>query len=81
MDTAGLVLLPRMEDPLDIDLREIDVAIALVARGAAVRIGLVGLNAPDAVASIALARAQQAGIDFRVDHAGGATHLTFGASG
>jgi hypothetical protein len=78
MDTAGLFLLPRAEDPLDIDLREIDVAIALVARGAAVRVRLVGLNAPDAAASIALARAQQGGIAFRVDRAGGATRLIFG---
>ncbi len=80
MDTAGLILLPRADDPLDIDLREIDVAIALVVRGAAVRIRLVGLNAPDAVASMALARAQHAGVDFHVDCDGGATRLTFGPS-
>jgi hypothetical protein len=78
MDPVGLFVLPRAEDRLEIDLREIDVAIALVANGAAVRVRLVGLNAPDAVASVALARAQQAGVDFHVDRAGGATRLMFG---
>jgi hypothetical protein len=78
MDTAGLFFLPQADDPLDADLREVDIAIELVARGQAVRVRLVGLNSADKIAPIALARAQEAGIAFRVDHDGAATRLTFG---
>ena len=42
----------------------------MVSRGAAVRVRLVGLHAPDEVAPVALARAQAAGIGFRVDRLG-----------
>jgi hypothetical protein len=77
MDTAGLIVLPRAGDPLDADLREVDVAIALVAQGAAIQVRLVGLHAPDEAAPIALARAQRAGVGFRLDH-WAKTHLTFG---
>jgi hypothetical protein len=80
MDTAGLFYLPGADDRLDADLREVDVAIEMVARGAAVRVRLVGLNGADEIAPIALARAQEAGVAFRVDHAGTATRLTFGPS-
>ena len=80
MDNAGLFFLPQTDDPLDADLREVDVAIELVARGAAVRVRLVGLNGADQIAPIALARAQEAGVEFRVDHAGSTTRLTFGPS-
>ena len=78
MDTAGILHLPGAYDPVEADLREVDVAIEMVARGAAVRVRLVGLYAADAIAPIALARAQTAGIDFRVDRDGAATRLTFG---
>jgi hypothetical protein len=77
MDTAGLFLLSGVEDPLDIDLREIDAAIEMVACGLAVRVRLVGLNDAGTVAPIALARAQDAGIAFRVDR-GATRSLTFG---
>jgi hypothetical protein len=77
MDTAGVVVLPRTVDALETDLREVDVAIALVAGGAAARIRLVGLSDVDAVAPTALARAQAAGIEFRIDR-GSTTSLTFG---
>lgn len=78
MDNAGLFFLPHADDPLDAELREVDVAIAMVVRGAAVRVRLVGLNGADHIAPIALARAQEAGVEFRVDHAGATTRLTFG---
>jgi len=78
MDTADLFFLPRADDPMDIELREVDVAVAMVATGAAVRIRLVGLTDPETLAPIALARAQLAGIDFHVDRAGSTTRLTFG---
>ena len=80
MDTAGLIVLPRAEDPIDADLREVDVAIALVAQGAAVRVRLVGLASADRIAPFALAHAQSAGVDFRVDGSGTSTRLTFGPS-
>lgn len=80
MDTAGLIVLPRAHDPIDADLREVDVAIAMVARGAAVRVRLVGLPTADRIAAIALAHAQAAGVDFRVDGAGPTTRLIFGPS-
>jgi len=77
MDTAGPFLLPSADDALDADLREVDAAIEMVARGLAVRVRLVGLNDADTIAPIALARAQLANIDFRVDH-GATTSLTIG---
>ena len=80
MATAGLIVLPRAEDPVDVDLREVDVAIAMVAQGAAVRVRLVGLPSAARIAPIAHAHARSAGIDFRVDGSGPTTRLTFGPS-
>ncbi|MFL5684507.1 MAG: hypothetical protein ACJ77D_00495 [Chloroflexota bacterium] len=80
METAGLTVLPRAQDRIDADLREVDVAIALVAQGAAVRVRLVGLASADRIAAIALAHAQSAGVDFRVDGTGPTTRLIFGPS-
>jgi len=80
MDSAGLFVLPHVEDPLDADLREVDVAIAMVAKGAAVRVRLVGLATATRIAPIALAHAQSAGVDFRVDGSGPTTGLVFGPS-
>ena len=79
MDTAGLIV-PRAEDPVDADLREVDVAIALVVKGAAVCVRLVGLASADHIAPIALAHAQAAGVDLRIDGSGSTTHLVFAAS-
>ncbi|HET8786949.1 MAG TPA: hypothetical protein VFM38_15045 [Candidatus Limnocylindrales bacterium] len=81
MDTAGLIVLPRAEDPIDADLREVDVAIALVVQGAAVSVRLVGLTSAERIAPTALARAQAAGVDFRVDGSGSTTRLVFAAPG
>ena len=78
MDTAGIVRLPHADDPAEADLREVDVAIEMVVRGAARRMRLVGLHAADEIAPIALARAQSAGVAFRVEHEGTATRLIFG---
>ena len=78
MDTADLYVVPRADEPLDADLREVDIAIEMIARGAAVRVRLVGLSDADAIAPVALARAQLAGVDFRVDRTGLVPLLTFG---
>lgn len=77
MDTARLSYLPGADDPLDAVLREVDTAIGMVASGVALRVRLVGLSDADTIAPIALARAQLAGIDFRIDR-GESTSLTFG---
>jgi hypothetical protein len=80
MDTVDVLFLPHADDPLDIDLREVDVAIEMVLRGLAVRIRLVGLSDPDTIAPIALARAQLAGVEFHLDRSGSTPRLTFGPS-
>ena len=80
MDSAGLIVLPRAVDPIDADLREVDVAIALVAQGAAVRVRLVGLPSSARIAPIALAHAQSAGVGFRVEGSGPGAGLVFGPS-
>ena len=77
MDSGRLYVLPASDASIDVDLREVDSAIALVSRGAAVRVRLVGLHAPDEIAPIALARAQAAGVRFGVDRRE-TTRLTIG---
>jgi hypothetical protein len=78
VDPDRLYVLPFSESDREMDLREVEAAIALVADGAARRVRLVGLHAPDDVAGIALARAQAAGVPFIVDRRGTPTRLTFG---
>lgn len=78
MGSGRFYVLPSSETDIDIDIREIDSAIAMVANGSAFRVRLVGLHAPDDVAAIALARAQAAGIPFTVDRLGMTARLTFG---
>jgi hypothetical protein len=56
-------------DPLEIALDEIEVAIALVQRGQARRVRLVGLAAAEVAAGIGLARAQEAGVQFALERA------------
>lgn len=66
-------------DPIEHDLAEIEAAIDLVAGGLATRIQLIGLIRPEAIAPTGLARAQEAGVGFRLEHfAGGATAVTLG---
>jgi len=77
MESGSLYSLRFEDDQLEAELREVDGAIAMVARGIATRIRLVGMADADRVAPIALALAQRAGVAFRVDH-GDATSLTFG---
>lgn len=78
MDSARSFGLPRAEDQVDVDLREVDAAIALVLRGAAVRVRLISLASAAGIAPMALARAQAAGLAFRADRAGTSTQLTVG---
>ena len=70
MDTAGLIVLPRADDPLDADLREVDVAIELVPAASRSASGSSACAVADRSPPIALAHAQSAGVDFRVDGSG-----------
>lgn len=62
---------PRALEPTDEDLddalAEVDAAITLVSRGAAVRVRLIGFALAEAVAGPAAARAQIAGVRFQID--------------
>jgi hypothetical protein len=62
-------------DSIERDLVEIDAAIALVFRGIATRVRLVGLIGPEAAAAIGLAHAQLANVGFSLERNpdGGAT--------
>jgi hypothetical protein len=62
-----------------VDLAEVDAAIGMVVTGAARRVCLVALTGVEAIAGIALARAQAAEVGFHLDRdAGGAVRLTIG---
>lgn len=68
-------------DPLDVALREIDVAIELVASGLARVVQLSGLEAAERAAALGLAQAQAAGVRFelqRSSSAAGAVSLRIG---
>jgi hypothetical protein len=62
---------PRVAEPTDAELEaalaEVDVAIAVVQRGAAVRIRLIGFGLAEAIVGLAAAHAQLAGVAFQVD--------------
>lgn len=57
----------RHEAVDDADLAEVEAAVALVRAGGAVRIRLVGLRDAAGIAGVAAARAQAAGLTFRLD--------------
>jgi hypothetical protein len=79
MDIADPLAFPRRsDDPLQADLTEVDVAIELIRRHVARRIRLAALVAPERVASVALAHAQAAGVDFRMERDGDHLTLAFG---
>jgi hypothetical protein len=79
MESRSPILFPGVpDDPAGHDLAEIDAAIALVSAGLARRVRLVSLGEPAAVAATGLARAQEAGIGFRLDRTGAAVAVTIG---
>jgi hypothetical protein len=68
MDRTTILPFPlAAQDGLARERAEIDAAIAMVARGVATRVRLVGLADVDEVAAGGLARAQSAGVDFALD--------------
>jgi hypothetical protein len=64
-------------------LNEVDIAIALVVSGTAVRVRVAGLGSAlaDAVAGIAAARAGAAGLRFVVERSPGSATFTVGPRG
>jgi hypothetical protein len=79
MDHADLIVLPRQRtDPVELDLVQVDAAIEMVRRGAAARMRLAGLADAADLASTALARAQEAGVEFALHRDGSSVTLTFG---
>jgi hypothetical protein len=79
MDALGLRALSLVAiDPIERDLAEVDAAIALVTRGLATRVRLVGLMRTEALAGPGLARSQAAGVGFGLDSAGSTPALTVG---
>ena len=66
MAITDVIHLPRPSaaDPLELDLQEVLAAIGLVAGGVARRVRVSGLRRPEAIAGVAVARAQEAGVRF-----------------
>ena len=72
MERPTLLPFPNAwREEIENDLAEIDTAIALVARGFATRVSLVGLMDPDAAAATGLAHAQQANVAFSIHRSDG----------
>jgi hypothetical protein len=68
-------------DPLDLAIREIEIAVDLVSSGRARVVELVGLAAAERAAGYGVARAQAAGVQFSVQRFGsGSASLRIGPS-
>ena len=74
---------PAADAAEDAALNEVDVAIAMVSRGAAVRVRIAGMSTgiADAIAGVAAARAGSVGLRFVVERSQGATTFTVGPRG
>jgi hypothetical protein len=70
-------LRPRT-DPFESDIAQVDAAVELVRIGSARRVRLAGLREPEALAQVALARAQAADLEFSVERDSDAVTLTIG---
>lgn len=57
-------------DPLDVAIREIDIAVELVLSGAATVVQLSGLDGAERAAARGLAEAQSAGVEFALLRSG-----------
>jgi hypothetical protein len=82
MHEVGAKAAPGTEpDPYDVAVREIDIAIKLVASGSARVVQLSGLEAAERAAATGLAAAQAAGVEFALQRSGsdpGAVSLRIG---
>ena len=78
MELQRPAIIPRPVDALTADTAEVDAAIELVRRGAAVRVRLASLRDARTVAEIAMVHAQRAGVAFSTQRDGPSLTLTFG---
>ena len=78
MELQRPAIIPRPVDALTADTAEVDAAIELVRRGAAVRVRLASLRDAKTVAEIAIVHAQRAGVAFSTQRDGPSRTLTFG---
>jgi hypothetical protein len=80
MDHSTLVTFPNAwTGSADSDLAEIKAGIALVSRGLATRVRLIGLAHPEAVAAAGLALAQASRVGFSLERgSGGIAAITLG---
>ena len=69
-DLTARVRGARRPDPLDVALREIEIAVDLVSSGHARVVELVCLAAAERAAGVGLAEAQAAGVEFSVLRSG-----------
>jgi hypothetical protein len=74
---------PAADASEDVALNEVDVAIALVTAGAAVRVRVAGIGTAiaDAIAGVAAARAGAAGLRFVVERSPSGATFTVGPRG
>jgi hypothetical protein len=74
---------PAADAAEDVTLNEVDVAIALVSAGAAVRVRVAGIRTAIAenVAGVAAARAGAAGVRFVIERSSSAATFTLGPRG
>lgn len=73
MHEVGAKASPETQpDPLEVALREIDIAIELVVSGGATVVQLSGLEAAERAAALGLAQAQAAGVAFALQRSGAA---------
>ena len=78
MDNVDPLTFPHPADTAHLaGSNEVDAAIEMVRLGAARRMRLVGMADADGLAAVALARAQAAGITFRLERDRGSVILTF----
>ena len=80
MDATTLLPFPGASpEKVDVDLAEIEAGVALVSRGLATRVRLVGLAHPDAVAGAGLGRAQASHVAFALERGpSGVVTITLG---
>ena len=79
MEQTTLLPFPNAWPGPDADLAEIEAGVALVARGFATRVRLVGLADVDAVAAAGLALAQASSVAFALERSSsGAVAVTLG---
>jgi hypothetical protein len=82
MDPTTLLSFPGASpENVESDLAEIEAGVALVSRGFATRVRLVGLAHADAVAGVGLARAQASHVAFALERdSSGVAAITLGPS-